>query len=40
MKYIHYKDFERMLKEEKDSFVDINEIYAKVLEELHKKFDK
>lgn len=40
VKYVYYKDFERMLIDEKDTFVTHDEIYAGILEELHKKFDR
>ena len=37
-KYVYYKDFEKMIKEENDELVKHNEIYLGVLEELYKKF--
>lgn len=40
VKYVYYKDFEKMLIDEKDNIVKHDEIYAGVLKELHTKFDK
>lgn len=40
VKYVYYEDFEKMLIDEKDNIVTHDEIYAGVLKELHKKFDK
>lgn len=37
-KYVYYKDFEKMMKEENNELVEHNEIYPGVLEELYKKF--
>lgn len=37
-KYVYYKDFEKMIKEENNELVEHNEIYPGVLEELYKKF--
>ena len=37
-KYVYYKNFEKMIKEENDELVKHNEIYLGVLEELYKKF--
>lgn len=40
VKYVYYKDFEKMLIDKKDDIVKHDEIYAGILKELHKKFDK
>ena len=40
VKYVYYKDFEKMLIGKKDDIVKHDEIYAGILKELHKKFDK
>lgn len=40
VKHVYYKDFEKMLVDEKDNIVKHDEIYAGVLKELHTKFDK
>ena len=40
VKYVYYKDFEKMLIDKKDNIVKHDEIYAGILKELHKKFDK
>lgn len=37
-KYVYYKDFEKMIKEENNELVEHDEIYPWVLEELYKKF--
>ena len=37
-KYVYFKDFEKMIKEENNEIVEHNEIYPGVLEELYKKF--
>ena len=37
---VYYKDFEKMLIDKKDNIVKHDEIYAGILKELHKKFDK
>ena len=37
-KYVYYKDFEKMIKEENNEIVEHNEIYPGVLKELYKKF--
>ena len=37
-KYVYYKDFEKMIKEENNELVEQNEVYPGVLEELYKKF--
>ena len=40
VKYVYYKDFEKMLIDKKEDIVKHDEIYAGILKELHKKFDK
>lgn len=40
VKYVYYKEFEKMLIDKKDNIVKHDEIYAGILKELHKKFDK
>lgn len=39
VKYVSYRDFEKMLQEKNEDIVKHDEIYATVLKELHKKFD-
>lgn len=39
VKYVYYKEFEKMIRDKKDNIVTHNEIYLGVLKELHKKFD-
>lgn len=40
VKYVHYKEFEKMIKEENSEIVKHDEIYYGVLEELHEKFEE
>ena len=39
VKYVNYKDFEKMVQEKNEDIVKHDEIYAEVLKALHKKFD-
>lgn len=39
VKYVYYKDFEKMLINKKDEIVQHDEIYSTVLKYLHEKFD-
>ena len=40
VKYVHYKEFEKMRKEENSEIVKHDEIYYGLLEELYKKFEE
>lgn len=40
VKYVHYKEFEKMIKEENSEIVKHDEIYYGLLEELYKKFEE
>ena len=40
VKYVYYKEFEKLLVNEKDNIVKHDEIYSRVLQELYKRFER